>query len=689
MNKFISYLLILLDKADVFRFPLTLTLKRTEKTSTSTGKIITFGILTFLLYSFIVSDIVKKKNSQTLIQDLIQITRPKIYFSKQNFTMAFGVANSDNVFYTDETIYSFIFYNYHLNNKEKFLNQTSNIMKLCTQDDFIEDPSEFSRLNLNGTYCLPNEILKLGGFWDEEIIDSFWIELRTCQNSSSSNVICKSPEEIGAYLKNNYVDIYISNHNIDSSNYEKPLTRNLKIFYQLLDLNLFKSVDLYMKHCHIKTDDGFLIESLNVIDSFIQEKIETDISLLDNEENLIYSFNLYSSNYQANVQRNYQKIQSLLAELGGICNFFFLFGFMICKLEKHYKLVSLLSNELFIFPTLQKTSFGSNIKKQNVISCKSHEVMPLQIPTNTSEKECQKEFSKDHNKNFQSEYESNHLPSFPPKEIHSLLKLNKVSFDQKINESNQQLKPKILVDAEISVDFHESQVIQTSNASKQPLDIHSPGSEINFHTERSSSPFGKKSWKTKLKSMTNLRSSIKSKSMNSPEMQMMGNLDNYQILKKKENFFSLGFVGFLIILLKKKMFCFFNKITIREKLFKIAEDQIADELDIIKILKKLQDIEKLKRILLNEDQLYLFNLLSKPMIILENSSKQENDQDKNAQDKRFKFTLKNNLNLEKKKLLNIYKCVKEKENDSQIDKKLIKLLDEDVMCFMINDKLIE
>ena len=144
-----------------------------------------------------------------------------------------------------------------------------------------------------------------------------------------------------------------------------------------------------------------------------------------------------------------------------------------------------------------------------------------------------------------------------------------------------------------------------------------------------------------------------------------------------------------MFLLKKKLFCLFKKSSKKEKLFTTAENEIADELDIIKILKKLQDIEKLKRILLNEDQLYLFNLLSKPMIIHENSSKQENDQDKNAQDKRFKFTLKNNLNLEKKKLLNIYKCVKEKENDSQIDKKLIKLLDEDVMCFLKNEKLIE
>ncbi len=669
-----------MDKADVFRFPLTFTFKRTKKTSTATGKIITLGILAFLLYSFIVSDLTKKKNAQTLSQDLIQISRPKMSFSKQNFTMVFGVANDDNIFFTDETIYSFVFYIYHSNIKEQIVNQTSSVLKLCTQDDFMEDPSEFSRLNLNGTYCLPTEALKLGGFWDEETIDYFWIELRTCQNSSSSDIICKSREEIDEYLKNNYVDIYISDHNIDSSNYLKPLTRNLKIFYQLLDPKLYKSVELYMKNSLITTDDGFFFESLKVIESFIQGEIETDVSLVQSEENVIYCLSIYSSNFQTNVQRNYQKIQSLLAQLGGICNLLFLFGLTLCKFENHYNLVSLLSNELFIFPTLQKKS---NLTKKYLTSNKSHELI---IPNKISENERLKQFSNNNNTNFQIEYVSNLPPSFSPKKTQSILKLCKVSLDQNKNESNQEVKPKILVDAEISADFHESQASQTSNENKHPKEAISPGSEVNFPTMKSMSPYCKKSWTIKLKSMKNLWSSIKS--MNSPENLMMGNLENYQILKKKENFFSLGFVGFLIIQLKKKLFCFF-KITNREKLFKTAEDEIADELDIIKILKKLQEIEKLKRILLNEDQLYLFNLLSKPMIIPENSLQQEKEQEKNIYDQRFKFSLKENLNLEKKKLFEIYKSVKAKENDSQVDKKLIKLLDEDVMCFLKNEKLIE
>ena len=47
---------------------------------------------------------------------------------------------------------------------------------------------------------------------------------------------------------------------------------------------------------------------------------------------------------------------------------------------------------------------------------------------------------------------------------------------------------------------------------------------------------------------------------------------------------------------------------------KKVQSIFSKEIDIKRIIKKLQDIEKLKLILLNEDQLILFNSISKPML---------------------------------------------------------------------------
>ena len=75
------------------------------------------------------------------------------------------------------------------------------------------------------------------------------------------------------------------------------------------------------------------------------------------------------------------------------------------------------------------------------------------------------------------------------------------------------------------------------------------------------------------------------------------------------------------------------------------------------MMKKLQDIDKLKRILLSDEQLYFFELLSKPMIIIEDPL-MKNDESLN--DKRFKFSILENKSLEKEKLRQFYKVIKKK-----------------------------
>ena len=48
-----------------------------------------------------------------------------------------------------------------------------------------------------------------------------------------------------------------------------------------------------------------------------------------------------------------------------------------------------------------------------------------------------------------------------------------------------------------------------------------------------------------------------------------------------------------------------------------AQETFENEIDIIQILQRIQDIEKLKYLLLNENQIALFNILEKPMIYVD------------------------------------------------------------------------
>ena len=104
-------------------------------------------------------------------------------------------------------------------------------------------------------------------------------------------------------------------------------------------------------------------------------------------------------------------------------------------------------------------------------------------------------------------------------------------------------------------------------------------------------------------------------------------------------------------------------------------------MDILHILKKLQDVEKLKRVLLNDEQLFFFNLLSKPMITINNME---------SSDDRFRFTLSKRSSMYRAtKIFEKYNSIKESKKVSDIDKRILKLLDDDVSRFLKNEIAIE
>lgn len=92
-----------------------------------------------------------------------------------------------------------------------------------------------------------------------------------------------------------------------------------------------------------------------------------------------------------------------------------------------------------------------------------------------------------------------------------------------------------------------------------------------------------------------------------------------KLLKKKKQLklfelnndkdFKLSVFEYLKFLIKK---CFCFTLTKKEKLIKKAEEIYKEKLDISEILLKLQEVEKMKYLILNSDQYCLFSHLKKP-----------------------------------------------------------------------------
>lgn len=105
-----------------------------------------------------------------------------------------------------------------------------------------------------------------------------------------------------------------------------------------------------------------------------------------------------------------------------------------------------------------------------------------------------------------------------------------------------------------------------------------------------------------------------------------------------------------------------------------AEKTFVKDMDTMNLVKKIHDLQKLKMLVLNEDQLVLFNFISKPIIVPSNNDLFCHAQESNRKITHLmrKQTISNNLFEES------YKRVLKNEENSEINQRLIHLLDDEI-----------
>ena len=81
--------------------------------------------------------------------------------------------------------------------------------------------------------------------------------------------------------------------------------------------------------------------------------------------------------------------------------------------------------------------------------------------------------------------------------------------------------------------------------------------------------------------------------------------------ESRKNMIHINWLEYLIYLLKT---LFHLKKTTKQKLIYKAEQAFSRDLDIVNLIRKIHDFDKLRLMLLNPEQLTLFNNISKPLI---------------------------------------------------------------------------
>ena len=118
-----------------------------------------------------------------------------------------------------------------------------------------------------------------------------------------------------------------------------------------------------------------------------------------------------------------------------------------------------------------------------------------------------------------------------------------------------------------------------------------------------------------------------------------------------------------------------------------AVNNFLEKMDLVYILKKFLEIEKLKILLLNQDQYHLFDFFPKPYVtktghILLDYTSNNKKKKANTFEELSKLQIISNIDKINKavSIKKAYQNIKEKENHDVIDEKLLKLVEDDIQA---------
>jgi len=433
--------------------------------------------------------------------------------------------------------------------------------------------------------------------------------------------IDKFPEK----YKHLYADLPLSNFTfshtdltLDPTNYTNPNQVYIGDSYTTLSNKFFKEMHHYINIINFETDKGWLITDFQK-ETFLRTDYIKEMTDFRKSDNFL-SYTVKLSTKIETYARSYTKIQNIAAEAGGFIKMVSIICYFVSCYYNKAKFYQLIGEAIMCekIKTIRNKDcnnflFGNHHNNSNIIGKFDSSNMDL----NNQEKNISKKIKTN---NFISKNDSiieNCNKS--NKYLENSLKNQINYFINNPNEENlcidtKNLNKETIKNTLTTNNFNQGITLQKQSETKPNLHSKKP---LNQNNKDELNDF-------KLIDPFNRRDS-KSQEYSS-EITRMKRLKRIKI-----NFnFCESF---------RYIFCYlFDKKNMKFKKLNIIRYEVDDLLDILKYFKNLDDIERLKKLILDRDQLLLFNLPNYRIIDFNN-----NESDKNSDNKDNSLIVYNNV----------------------------------------------
>ena len=326
----------LFEKTNIYGLDFHLLYKKEENYSTLFDiflSIISIVILLFISFTYLKDFFYKTGFS--VITNSIQL-KEKTPIDLSNTSIIFGISN-----YQGSTIdFDNSYINYNLYKTEhneniynkKIVNRTQSEIKLekCSDNNLNKFFSENvnSRYNISKFLCISkDQNLTIAGRYGDLVngFDLLEIHFEKCKNSSFSNIICKSSNEINDYISNSIFLLNFLSWRVDHLNASYPINPYLYSDILMNSLNVVKRYFYYFSPSIYYSDHGLILNSNKKIQfyefqdkfmDFIEYEKSNDFSETTFFECILTCYpemNIYN--------RKYTKIQDVLGNIGGCVDF--------------------------------------------------------------------------------------------------------------------------------------------------------------------------------------------------------------------------------------------------------------------------------------------------------------------------------------------------------------------------------
>lgn len=555
---------------DLFTYKSFFSYHSSKRLASYPGLFVSMIVYAFLFYIFLTSDMIQRKNPSTWDEIMVQTSQNMtVEFGNENFFPLILVIDQNGDFYNyfDPTIWSISIYATTQNSQSiQFMN--SSMIVNCS---FFTNNSNYA-----AGLCINNDGSLNLTYTDTTAPSFIRFIISLCVNYSDSDVVCKPYDQIYDFVKGKAFVFTFIESTFDLNNYENPVINNLNHAFvkTILNPEVFEEYALNIMQIEFNQIKNLIFQELETEFYYQQDYIGSnfDFYIKRNQDKMnndlmgmILSLTLAASPNKRVITRKYQQLTDVLGKLGGLLSVAKILGSVFLSVFSEIIILKGFLNKLYDSP------IQNNKKKER----------------RNDQLECKIEMfnqSKNHELNPIVDDEISKL------DIKNLEKSN----------------------ATITMAHPLSKYLQYDETIENKVDE----CELN------------KSEKTKYDGDSSQRKIFHKNHSKSTNQSLLKIIEN---IKKKlnETQEKIRFSTFSYLKLKMKSFCnLILPLNLEEKMILIGEKLYEQETDVLKLVKRSQDIEKLKNVFFSKEQRTLFEF-AKPTFSIDN---EEIDQDKEKQE---------------------------------------------------------